>query len=111
GFRVQSLSQTTRRDHTGLYGTVAGQRLLDAFEEHLQDNTLTPIPDQVAFRIDWPAWLATLTPRDRQIIRQMAHAERTRALAKRFELSPARISQLRREYHDGWARFCGDDQS
>ena len=30
------------------------------FEDALQDNTTTPIPDQVAFRIDWPAWLATL---------------------------------------------------
>jgi len=24
-------------------------------------------------------------------------------------LSPVRISQLRRELHNGWRRFCGDD--
>ena len=26
---------------------------------------------------------------------------------ERFELSPGRISQLRREFRDGWERFCG----
>ena len=32
----------------------------NVFDEALTDNTITPIPDQVVFRLDWPAWLATL---------------------------------------------------
>jgi hypothetical protein len=82
--------------------------LLDAYEERLRDNTITPVIDQVQFRIDWPAWLRTLTARERRLIRAMSRNERTLDLSKEFELSPARISQLRREFHDDWCRFLGD---
>src|SRR5262249_8132301 len=34
-------------------------------EEALHDNRQSPVPDQAAFRIDFPEWLATLTDRDR----------------------------------------------
>ena len=78
------------------------------FAEALRDNTRTPPPDQAAFRVDFPAWLATLTGRERRLIRAMARNERTLDLSKRFEVAPARISQLRRELHDDWRRYCGE---
>lgn len=81
---------------------------VEAFDERLRENTVTPVPDQVQFRIDWPAWLATLTARERRIIRAMAQNERTSDLGREFEVSAARISQMRREFCDGWTRFCGD---
>jgi hypothetical protein len=108
GFRVEPLPSAPRRSHESLYATVHGQELLDTYEERLRDNTQTPVPEQVVFRIDWPAWLATLTARERRMIRAMAQNERTLDLSRQFELSPARISQLRREFHDGWTRFCGE---
>src|SRR5262249_39913909 len=67
GFQVAYLPPSTRSAHEHLYATPQGQVLLDAFEERLRDNTLTPVPDQVAFRMDFPAWLRTLTPRDRDL--------------------------------------------
>jgi hypothetical protein len=108
GFQVEPLPASTRVSHEELYGAARGQRRLDAFEERLRDNTITPVADQVQFRIDWPAWLATLTGRERRLIRAMARNERTKDLSRQFELSPARISQLRREFHDDWHRFLGD---
>ncbi len=60
------------------------------------------------FRIDWPAWLATLTARERRLIRAMAQNERTKDLSRQFDLSPARISQIRREFREDWTRFCGE---
>jgi hypothetical protein len=78
------------------------------FAEALRDNTRTPPPEQAAFRIDFPAWLQTLTGRERRLIRAMAENERTLDLSRQFELSPARVSQLRRELHDDWRRFLGD---
>lgn len=42
------------------------------------------------------------------MIRAMSQNERTTDLSKQFEVSPARISQLRREFHDDWERFCGE---
>jgi hypothetical protein len=62
----------------------------------------------VQFRIDFPAWLKTLTGRERRMIRLMARNERTLDLSRQFELSPARISQLRREFRDDWLRFIAD---
>jgi len=63
------------------------------------------VPDQVQFRLDFPAWLSTRTHRDRRIIGAMAMRERTLGLAKRHRLSPARISQLRRKYRTDWQTF------
>jgi hypothetical protein len=42
------------------------------------------------------------------LIKAMALSERTDTLARQFGVSPARISQLRREYHDSWERFCAE---
>ncbi len=69
---------------------------------------MTPPDEQAAFRIDFPAWLSTRTERDRRIINDMVVGERTQHLARRFGISPARISQLRREYHDDWRRFTDE---
>jgi DNA-binding NarL/FixJ family response regulator len=68
----------------------------------------TPIPDQVAFRIDFPAWLKTLSRREREIAKALAKGHRTLDVARRFGLSMARISQLRREFFDSWQRFHGE---
>jgi hypothetical protein len=106
GFRVQSLPSSTRHNFEELHRKIGAQRRMDSFEEWLQDNRETPVPDQVAFRCDFPAWLKTRCRRDRRMIRAMAGEERTLDLAKRFQLSPARISQLRREYAADWNRYC-----
>jgi hypothetical protein len=108
GFTVEPLPSATRTSHERLYCSPQGQGLHDAFEERLRDNTITPVPDQVQFRIDFPAWLATLTARERRLVCAMADNERTLDLSKRFAVSPGRISQLRREFHDDWRHFCGE---
>jgi hypothetical protein len=108
GFHVERLPSTTQASHERLYAEVQGQELHDAFEERLRDNTITPVLDQVIFRIDWPAFLRTLTGRERRLIRAMARNERTLDLSRQFEVSPARIAQLRREFFEGWRRFCGE---
>jgi hypothetical protein len=47
GFQVESLPQSTARPCEELWSPARGQRELDAFEERLQDNRQSPIPDQV----------------------------------------------------------------
>jgi hypothetical protein len=74
----------------------------------LRDNTRTPPPEQAAFRIDYPAWLSRLPGRARQIAQEMALGEGTGELAARHALSPARVSQLRRELHSSWRLFHGE---
>jgi hypothetical protein len=108
GFCVESLPVAPRTAHESLYSTPGGQRMQDLVEDRLKDNRLTPVPDQVAFRIDFPGWLQTLTGRERHMVAAMLRNEDTKALSKQFEVSEARISQLRRELHDDWIRFCDE---
>jgi hypothetical protein len=106
-FTVGSLP-SRRQSHEAL-NDGGGQRTRDIMEERLADNTVTPPLDQAAFRIDFPVWLKTLTARERRIIRVMMLNERTKELSRRFELSPGRISQMRREFRDDWRRFVGEE--
>ena len=108
-FTVERLPASSVAGHEDLYAGPHGQRRHDAWEERLRDNTITPPDEQAAFRIDFAAWLKTLTPRERRLIRAMALNERTKDLAKKFEVSPGRISQQRREFCQDWKRFCGDN--
>ena len=78
-------------------------------DEALQDNTASPVPEQVAFKIDFPAWRLTHPGRDRRLIDRLMLGERTLDVSRAFGLSPARIAQKRREFRDDWLAFCGLD--
>ncbi|MGE3806780.1 MAG: hypothetical protein AB7K24_19095 [Gemmataceae bacterium] len=78
------------------------------WQEALRDNTRSPVPEQASFRIDFPSWLKSLAQRQRRIVRSMVKGEGTLALARRFGLSPGRVSQLRREFLVNWRRFHGE---
>ena len=67
----------------------------------LHDNRRTAVPEQVQFRLDFPAWLATLSERDRRVIADMAQGEKTMHLARKYGVSEGRISQLRRQLPGG----------
>jgi hypothetical protein len=108
-FNVEPLPASTRRAFDDVYGSAHGQRDLDAFEERLRDNTRTPPDEQAAFRLDFPAWLYRRSERDRRVIDDLMRGERTLDVANRHGLSPARVSQLRREFMEDWQHFCGDD--
>jgi hypothetical protein len=75
---------------------------------HLADDTRTPPADQAAFRIHFRNWLSTSTDRDRCIIADTAVGERTQNLARKYGVSHGRASQMRREFHADWERFCGE---
>jgi len=105
-----ALSSAAQQRHGFSVGKLPDFSTLDVnpLAEALTDNTQSAVPDQVQFRCDFPEWLGTHTQRNRNIVVEMAKGERTKALARRFKISPARISQLRRELHDDWERFTDD---
>ncbi|MGE3806363.1 MAG: hypothetical protein AB7K24_16970 [Gemmataceae bacterium] len=78
------------------------------WQEALRDNTRSPVPEQACFRVDFPAWLRSLDQRQRRLIKAMLKGEGTGKLARRFGISPGRVSQLRREFHQNWRRFHGE---
>ena len=54
-------------------------------------------------------WLQTLGGPRRRIAETLAEGQTTSASAAKFGASLGRISQLRRELHDDWEKFHGED--
>jgi hypothetical protein len=71
----------------------------------LRDNTVTAPPDQAAFRLDFPAWRATYGVRDRGIINDLMAGERAGAVARKYGVTPGRVSQKRRQFRRDWHDF------
>jgi hypothetical protein len=98
-----------QRHHFGVsklpdFSTLNGSPL----EEALHDNTVSPVPEQVVFRLDFPAWLDTLGQRSRALVEDLALGHRTLDLADKYRVTPGRISQMRRSFEHDWTLFCGD---
>ena len=89
---------------------------LDKFDEQkgewkeiiVEDRKTTPAQTAAA-RIDIAAWLLTLPKKKRRIAALLATGETTKRTAKKFHVSPGRISQTRRELQLAWQEFQGDD--
>jgi DNA-directed RNA polymerase specialized sigma24 family protein len=95
GFRVQRLDE--QRDTTPTH-----------WREAVREDPKSSPADTAIFRCDFLDWLGGLTDWDRRMVEAMALSERTQDLAKRFRVSPGRVSQLRREYQRDWQRFHGE---
>ena len=59
-------------------------------------------------RVDFDSWLATLSGCDRRVAEVLATGETTLLTAKRFDVAPSRISQLRRKLYILWMQFQGE---
>jgi hypothetical protein len=88
---------------------------LDQFDEQagewrealVEDKHAGPA-DTAAARIDVAAWFRSLGRTKRRIARLLARGEGTGAVAKKFGLSPGRISQLRTELQQSWLTMQGE---
>jgi hypothetical protein len=67
----------------------------------VEDRNATPA-DVARVRLDFNAWLKTLPRRDRKVALDLARGHRTSDVARTYELSDGRISQLRKELHLSW---------
>ena len=63
--------------------------------------------DTAVFALDFAQWFQKWSKRHRRIINALASGERVTDVAGRFQVSLARISQLRRRYQRSWERFQG----
>ncbi|HJZ53455.1 MAG TPA: hypothetical protein VKE74_00765, partial [Gemmataceae bacterium] len=89
------LPASTCRSHEDRYANPHGQQAQDSFEERLRDNTQTPVPEQVVFRLDFTLWVCSRSERDRRIIDDLLLGERTLDVANKHGLSPGRDSPRR----------------
>jgi hypothetical protein len=108
GFQVEPLPTSTRTSVAELYSKPHGQQQVDAFEEILKDDSTTPVPDQAAFRIDWPRFFRSLPKRDRRLARFLAMGNSGKDAANKFHLSQGRVTQLRQRWCREWRAFQGE---
>jgi RNA polymerase sigma factor (sigma-70 family) len=83
------------------------QREMTWREIAVEDKRSTPA-EIAALRIDFQNWLKLLPPRQSQLAEVLATGESTQNAAKQFRISPARISQIRRELKQAWHAFQGE---
>ncbi len=105
---MNEITQTRKGFYVGKlpdYSTESTNPLSEA----LIDNTVSPVPEQVAFRCDFPAWRGSYEPRRRRIIDTLALGHRTKDVARQFKISEGRVSQLRGEFMSDWQQFTDDE--
>jgi len=72
----------------------------------VEDRTAGPA-EIAAARIDWAAWLRSMSRRQRAIASLLARGETTGAVARKYRISAGRISQLRTWFRANWEQFHG----
>ena len=88
---------------------------LDCFDEEdeawhevvVEDRHAGPAATAAA-RIDIADWFDRLPTKKRRIAATLATGETTKRTARRFNVSPGRISQMRRELHESWQSLQGE---
>ena len=96
--RVDRLGTRVERDVGRRPGDVVAAELTAA-------DPRVRVPDQAAFRVDFPRFREGLTPATRTALDLLAAGWGTGAAAARLGVPPARVGQLRREPADKWAAF------
>jgi hypothetical protein len=76
-------------------------------EAIVEDRRYGPA-NAASMRVDFAAWLQSLPTRDRRVAETLATGETTSTVAQLFNVSAARIAQLRRELQRNWLVFQGE---
>ena len=80
------------------------------WRESIVEDRRTGPAETAAMRIDFPEWLDQLPERRRNIAEALGSGDSTGSVAERFNISPGRVSQIRRELNDNWIAFHGEDR-
>lgn len=86
-------------------GARTGRVTFDAIELGHFVADETPVPDRVAFRLDVPRFLASLSDRHREIALDLMDGAGTGECAARLGVTPAAISQARTRIRDLYEKF------
>jgi len=75
----------------------------------LLEDRRTPIPDQVAFRVDWSVFLSQQTDRVRQMVGLLAAGYRQIEVAEKLGVTPAAVCQRTKKVERDWLTWQGSN--
>jgi hypothetical protein len=78
------------------------------WQEALIEDKNTGPANIATIRIDFTEWLRSLPGRLRRIAKLLATGEKPGIVAKKFNVCPGRISQIRKELYRAWQDFQGE---
>ncbi len=111
GRSVVSSGGCTRSDACGLPQERQSPREFSLHAESLlemvEDRRPSPA-DMAVLRIDFSDWLSRLSGRQRNMALELASGTSTQEAAKRFNVTPGRISQYRAQLRRDWESFQGN---
>ncbi len=81
--------------------------LVGTWKEWLACDHRVGPADEACFRLDFSAWLADLPEKKRRVAESLAEGHEPGLVARLVGVSPARVSQLRRELAESWRAFQG----
>ena len=79
------------------------------WRKSIVEDRRTGPAETAAMRVDFAEWLDQLPKRRRHIAEALGSGDSTGSVAERFNISPGRVSQIRRELNDNWIAFHGED--
>jgi hypothetical protein len=105
GSQDKATDVLTKRDGCTVlrFGTM--RDLPTELHEALIENTRSPVPDQAAFRVDFPVFLAGQPRKKRRIAELLAVGNRAIDVARSVGVSPSRVTQIRRQLCQDWQVF------
>ncbi len=77
--------------------------------ESMAQDKRASVLDQVAARMDFRTWLASLSEQTRRIAKDLAFGFTTAETAKKYGVTAGRISQIRRTLQTSWAEYQHED--
>jgi hypothetical protein len=81
----------------------------DAWEQLVVEDRHVGPAEVTVIRLDFKAFLRALPAKLRKVARVLLTGETTGATARKFHVSPGRISQIRKELFLAWYRFQGEE--
>ena len=79
-----------------------------AWKDLVVEKRAFPPAEVAATRLDFAEWRERLPARSRRIADLLARGEQASAVARRFQISRARVTQLRQELAASWRAFQGE---
>jgi hypothetical protein len=101
----KSLGRVNTVKHSGL-----AENMTDSFETDTAAADARCPPDRtVQFRMDFhEGWLKQQTPKDKEIIRELAMGSTQSEVARKFGVTPACINQYQKRYRASWNAYIAD---